>query len=214
MMSRRDLASRVSERVYRALLAAYPREFRREYGPQMRQVFRDLCREEQRKNQKTGLGRLWIRTALDLATTAIVARISGLGRPYSKEVGVNDYKLAGLGFALLLAPLFFVSASLLKYGLGIGILFDPLDKALMSDPAILRVFNLVSPVVFLGGLGLALVLNVYAVLQFNFSREDGTIVSTVRLEAKFWNLAVALLSVVLLSTLVGYFFLENFTYRS
>jgi hypothetical protein len=32
-------------------------------------------------------------------------------------------------------------------------------------------------------------------------------------KAKFWNLAVALLSVVLLSTLVGYFFLENFTYR-
>ena len=212
-MSRHDLGSRVSERVYRALLAAYPREFRREYGPQMRQVFRDLCREELRKKQKAGLGRLWIRTALDLATTAVVARISGLGRSQSKEVGVNDYKLAGLGFALLLAPLFFVSASLLKYGLGIGILFDPLDKALMSDPANLRVFNLVSPVVFLGGLGLALVVNVYAVLQFNFSREDGTIVSTVRLEAKFWNLAVALLSVVLLSTLVGYLFLENFTHR-
>ena len=31
-MSRGDLASRVSERVYRALLVAYPREFRREYG--------------------------------------------------------------------------------------------------------------------------------------------------------------------------------------
>jgi hypothetical protein len=202
-----------SERLYRALLAAYPREFRREYGPQMRQVFRDLCREERRKNRKTGLGQLWIRTALDLATTALGARISGLGRPYSKEVGLNDYKLAGLGFALLLAPLYFVSASLLKYGLGIGVLFDPLDRALTSDPANMRVFNLVSPVVFLGGLALALVLNVYAVLRFDFGREDGTIVSTVRLEAKFWNLAVAFLCLVLLSMLVGYLFLENFTYR-
>jgi hypothetical protein len=205
---KRDRAASWSERLYRALLAAYPREFRREYGPQMRQVFRDLCREERRK--KTRLARLWIRTIWDLATTAVVERASGSN---GTEVGVNDYKLAGAGFALLFAPLFFVAASLLKYGLGIGFLFDPLDKALMSDPENLRVFNLVSPVVFLGGLGLALVLNVYAVLRLDFSREDRTIVSTVRLEAKFWNLVVALLSVVLLSTLVGYFFLENLTYR-
>jgi hypothetical protein len=34
-MSRGDLAARVSERVYRALLAVYPREFRREYGAQI-----------------------------------------------------------------------------------------------------------------------------------------------------------------------------------
>jgi hypothetical protein len=64
---------------------------------------------------------------------------------------VNDHKLAGLGFALLLAPLFFVSASLLEYGLGVGILFDPLESFL-SDPQRLQVFNLISPVVFLGGL--------------------------------------------------------------
>jgi hypothetical protein len=59
---------------------------------------------------------LWIRTILDLGTTAFVEWRSG---PPGKEVGVNDYKLAGAGFALLLAPLYFVTASLLKYGLGI-----------------------------------------------------------------------------------------------
>jgi hypothetical protein len=37
---------RVSERVYRMLLAAYPEEFRREYRAQMEQTFQDLCREE------------------------------------------------------------------------------------------------------------------------------------------------------------------------
>src|ERR687886_766526 len=91
-----DRAVSASERLYWALLVAYPREFRREYGPQMRQVFRDLCREGRRK--KSGLLRVWIRTVLDLVTTASVARICGIGRSESREVGVNDYKLAGLGF--------------------------------------------------------------------------------------------------------------------
>jgi hypothetical protein len=93
---------------------------------------------------------------LDLRTTAFVERIS-----YSagKEVGVNNYKLAGAGFALLFAPLYFVTASLLNYGLGIGFLFEPLEKALISDPENLRVFLLVSPLVFLGGLSLALASN-------------------------------------------------------
>jgi len=37
-----------SERVYRVLLLAYPRKFRREYGPQMEQAFGDLYREARR----------------------------------------------------------------------------------------------------------------------------------------------------------------------
>jgi hypothetical protein len=208
-MSRSDRALRFSMRAYEALLMAYPEEFRREYGPQMEQAFWDLCREEALKGEKAGFVRLWLRAILDLGKTAFVERINALGR----EVGVNDYRLAGIGFAALSAPLFFVVASLLKYWLGIGLLFDPLDKALMSDPERLHIFNLVSPVVFLGGLVLALGLNMYAVLRFNVSRENGTIVSTVRVEAKFWNMAVALLSLTLLGMLVGYFFLENFTYR-
>jgi len=41
-----DRNLRVSERVYRTLLKMYPRDFRREYGSQMEQAFRDLCREQ------------------------------------------------------------------------------------------------------------------------------------------------------------------------
>jgi hypothetical protein len=130
------------------------------------------------KSGAAGFLRLWIRTILDLGTTAFVEWRSGSP---GKEVGVNDYKLAGAGFALLLAPLYFVTASLLKYGLGIGLLFDPLDKTLMSHPENLRIFNLVSPVVFLGGLSLALLLNACAVLRLNFGREVGAVVGTVRL---------------------------------
>jgi hypothetical protein len=209
-MAGSDRTLGVSERVYRALLAAYPKAFRDAYGSQMEQTFRDLCRDELRRGGMGGLLRLWVRTGLDLATTAVAERRSA--RVEGKEVPMNDYKMAGIGFVLLLAPLFFVAASLLKYGMGIGFLFDPLDDFL-SDPRRLGVFNLISPVVFLGGLGLALALNAYAILRLNVGREDGAIVGTVRLEVRFWNIAVAALSLLLLVTLVGYFFAENFVYR-
>jgi hypothetical protein len=51
------------------------------------------------------------------------------------------------------------------------------------------------------------------VLQLNVGREDGAVVGTVRLEARFWNIAVMAVSLLLLVTLVGYFFAENFVYR-
>ena len=120
--------------------------------------------------------------------------------------------MAGLGVALLLAPLYFVSASLLKYGLGVGFLFDPLEF-LLSEPGRRYVFNLVSPVVFLGGLGLALALNTYSVLRLNVGREEDAIVSTVRLEVNLLNLAMIAVGSLLLVTLLGYVFLENFAYR-
>jgi hypothetical protein len=37
------------------------------------------------------------------------------------EAVMKGYKLTGSGFVLLLAPLYFVSASILKHGLGIGL---------------------------------------------------------------------------------------------
>ena len=126
---------------------------------------------------------------------------------------MHNRRSAVIGFVLLLAPLYFVSASLLKYGLGVGFLFDPLE-AVPSVAGRREVFNLVSPVVFLGGLSLALALDVYAVVRFDVNREDGTIVGTVRVTPGLWNIAVAVVSVLLLVTLVGYAFRENFNYRT
>lgn len=197
-----------SEQVYRVLLLAYPKEYRREYGPQMEQAFRDLRREALRRGGGIGLARLWVRVGLDLASSAVVER----SRAEGKEITVRDYKLAGAGFVLLLAPLYFVSASLLKYGLGVGFLFDPLEFFL-SEPGRRYVFNLVSPVVFLGGLLLALVLNGRSFVRVGVSREDGAIVGTARLEMKLANVVVAVVSLALLGTLVGYLFVENFAYR-
>jgi len=74
-------------------------------------------------------------------------------------------KLAIIGFVLIAAPFYFVAAALLKYGLGVGFLFDPLAN-FFAEPSRLRVLNLaLTPVLFFGGSLLALALNVFAVLR-------------------------------------------------
>ena len=211
-MDGRERSLRVSERVYRALLAAYPKEFRQEYGVRMEQTFGDLCRERVSEGSSIGLITLWVRTLLDLASTAVAQRIEERGLARNGGVSVSERRLALTGLALLAAPLYFVAASLLKYELGIGFPFDPLE-ALVSEPGRRYVFDLISPVVFLGGLCLALALNAYAVLRLHVGREDRAIVGTVRVEVRLWNVAVAAVSLLLLATLVGYFFAENFVYR-
>lgn len=209
MTPERERASSLSERFYRVLLIAYPEEHRREYGPQMEQAFRDLRREALRRGGGIGLARLWMRTVSDLAATALAERSS---RPNDEDGIMQDRRLAGIGFVLLIAPLFFVAAALLKYGAGVGLLFDPLE-AFLSEPGRREVFNVISPVVFLGGLALALAANLYAVLRPAVNRENGAIVCVVRPEVKLANIAASVVSSLLLVTLVVYVFLENFTYR-
>lgn len=207
----RGWAWRLSERVYGALLLrAYPKGLRDAYGPQMRRAFRDQLREGRRQGGGARrLGGLWARTLRDLALSALARQKEGMSGTYREEVLVNERKLAAVGSVLLLAPSYFVVASALKYGLGVGLLFDPLEP-LFSDPWRMGVFNAVSPVVFLGGLVAALALNAYPLLRLDVGREDGAMVGTVRLEAKPFNVSVVVVSLLLLATLVGYAFLENF----
>jgi hypothetical protein len=195
---RDEQSSPHSVRLYSALLKAYPKQFRREYGPQMEQLFRDLYRE--RRGSRSGLVQLWITALSDLVPTAMVQRITYCTSP--KEAVMQNRMLAVIGFVLLFAPLYFVSASLLMCELGVGFLFDPLE-AVLSVAGRREVFNLFSPVA----------LKVYAVARFHLGREDGTIVSTVRVTPRLWNIVVAVVSVLLLMTLVGYAFFENFAYR-
>jgi hypothetical protein len=64
----------ISYRLYGLLLFAYPAEFRREFGNEMRQVFRDCYRAEGRARS---LPSFWLRILLDLALTAIRERTNG-----------------------------------------------------------------------------------------------------------------------------------------
>lgn len=60
-----------SECMYRLLLYLYPAQHRREYGPFMAQVFRDMCWHTVRTHGRQGLAGLWMHTLADVAVSAL-----------------------------------------------------------------------------------------------------------------------------------------------
>jgi capsular polysaccharide biosynthesis protein len=70
----------ISVKIYERLLAICPADFRREYGPAMKQLFRDQCRDAWSEAQGRGLAVLWLRVLPDLAKTSIVEHLTSLHR--------------------------------------------------------------------------------------------------------------------------------------
>ncbi|HKC62086.1 MAG TPA: hypothetical protein VKB86_00540 [Pyrinomonadaceae bacterium] len=121
-------------------------------------------------------------------------------------------KLAGLGLIFNLIPLYFVVAAVLKYGFGAGLLFDPLAD-FSSDPLRLAILNWVlTPILFFGGLLVALALNLYAVFRPRMKKKGAATLSFEG-EPRIWNVMVAVLSSLLLATITVYGILKNFTRR-
>src|SRR5919106_78414 len=68
----------VSERLYRALLHAYPRDFRDEFGDAMVEFHRDRLAHARLESPLLGTARVWVRVAADLLRNALPARIDAL----------------------------------------------------------------------------------------------------------------------------------------
>ena len=81
-------------RIYSILLYAYPREFRRQYGAGMRQVFRDRCREVARTADRLAMLRFAVHLVADWLTTAAregAAAIWSAGRKQSPRSFVTEW---------------------------------------------------------------------------------------------------------------------------
>jgi hypothetical protein len=68
----------VSGGLFQRLLAVYPKEHRRAYGPAMAQLFRDQCRDAWADGRGWGLAWLWVRILPDLVKTSVLEHISTL----------------------------------------------------------------------------------------------------------------------------------------
>jgi hypothetical protein len=66
----------LSASLFRALLLIYPRAFRREFGPDMAQVFRAQCRQTRAERGAFGVLGLWLLAMGDLSITAIQEQFS------------------------------------------------------------------------------------------------------------------------------------------
>ena len=120
----------------------------------------------------------------------------------------SPHRAAMLGLILAAPAGLFLLANVLNE-LGIGLLYDPID-ALISGPQRQQIFNLLSPVVFLGGIAAALLLNFLAIAQLDLRWEQKRLVSTVTIEPRTLNVALILTVGLMLSTFVAYAFVENF----
>ena len=60
----------IGERLFRALLRAFPAEFRGDYGDQMTNDFRDQHADAAARNRRAGQWRLWMRTIVDVLKRA------------------------------------------------------------------------------------------------------------------------------------------------
>jgi len=102
-------SSNISFRLYELLLFAYPSDFRRVFGPEMLQVFRDCYRAEQQGSRIGTIFRLWLHTLSDLIVSAAKER----GARENSFMNTLKKDLVGIfGFILIIALALF----LLSYG--------------------------------------------------------------------------------------------------
>ncbi len=107
------------------------------------------------------------------------------------------------GFVLTIPALIFASAGAL-FELGFRQPAEFMDKLGFGN-------TLFHPVILLGGLLTALVLNLVQSLQIKFQVDQGNLVGVVKIDYhKRMNLAVLGLSFFLTTLIVGYAFVENF----
>lgn len=81
----------------------------------------------------------------------------------------NQYALAGA--IIMLPAVYFVLANILKYYLGIPWLSVPLE-ILHTHATAWEIFGIVSPFMFLGGVALAILLNLWAMTEIRIGREN------------------------------------------
>jgi hydrogenase-4 membrane subunit HyfE len=101
---------------------------------------------------------------------------------------------ARLGMALLILPIYFISASALR----------------LNAPGL---SSLANPIILLGVLLVAFALNALSILSVNL-RSDTPSVLSVSLSLRFWNLIVIATDLLLLCVMLGYAFVENFQVRA
>src|SRR3977135_1262265 len=115
---------------------------------------------------------------------------------------------AGISFILLLAPFYFVSASLLNQW-GITWFFAPIEHWL-SRPGQAAAFNIISPVILLGTLLCSVLLNLATLVSVVREEEAGATVRVVKLRVRSWNLAAIGLGLLLTVALLRHAFVVKF----
>ena len=120
-------------RFYGLLLLAYPPQFRREFGAEMLQVFRDCYRAEAIQGS---LARFYLRTFMDLVVTVARERIDDLGRKGNFMTNRRFDPIALLGCIGIIVIAFFLLTFGRKNGISSIIFFGHFLDALVTTGVI------------------------------------------------------------------------------
>jgi hypothetical protein len=122
--------------------------------------------------------------------------------------GLSPSRAARWG-ALLAAPAaLFLVANLLNEA-GIGFLYAWIDP-LVGRTGVWRFVGLGSPLVLLGGIGAAVLLNALAIARLSVRQDDRRLTFTLSVEPRVPNLALLLGAGVMLAALLAYAAVENY----
>ncbi|HJT66117.1 MAG TPA: hypothetical protein VJ749_06670 [Pyrinomonadaceae bacterium] len=102
----------LSCRIYRLLLAAYPSDFRREYGDSMLQVFRDSYRDAAVRQRRLATLDFWLAILRDLVVTASRQHIDNFREVNGAMNNIRRDLIAVIGCAVIILTAFL----LLNYG--------------------------------------------------------------------------------------------------
>jgi hypothetical protein len=186
----------LSQRVFALLLAAYPAEFRREYGREMMQVFRACYYAEVRRKGLFGAINLWVYTLVDLARSAPREHLQesdgglkGIMRAIRTLVlAIIVYIAAVMIFGKLLVAgkpyLPFAFGAMLDSLLSIGIAFNFIALVLVTT-------KLVRPLMAVRAacISVVLLLAAFLLLIPASARPGAVAVTTMVLSLLFWFLA-------------------------
>lgn len=139
-------------------------------------------------------------------------KLENLKRPeFSSETHKRQLKLTLLyakrtawwGTLFVIVPALFLLAVFLKYGLGIGFVFDPLDKFIFA-PIRQSNYKFLEPLLLFVVPLFALVINIIAITHFSIQKSDAEVEITVSVKRKWWNWVVIAVSAFIVSVIFLY----------
>lgn len=174
----------------RWLVRLYPQRWRSRYGSEL-----EATLEETRPTP---------RVVLDLVAGALDARLHSqltsegvvMHNPFTKTP-------AALPQTIMLPGLVFLAAVVLKYGLGQGFLFDPMEGFFSNN--LVEAITVWSPLV-------ALFLSAAALFDVRLERREDAWSATVTVRRRYGHLLAFVISAGLTVTFFGYFIAENYVY--
>lgn len=112
------------------------------------------------------------------------------------------------GGFLLFIPVTFFCSGIIKYTLGFEGFPFPFEIFYSTD-SMKDIWNIVSPVIFLGSLLLAFCLNLFPFLDFDLTNKDASLISSIRYQSSSGNWTILLASITVAILMLGYVATEN-----